>query len=159
MLLDVKRALFPQDLDVVLNIYEEYVNSTTVSLDFQDNEEEFSNLQVKYSGDGKGIFLARMGDSVVGCAAFRKVNETVCEMKRVYVRPSSRGNNIGAMLVERILSEAQESGYVRICLDVLPEFGTALKLYESYGFTSANPITFNPVPGTKFLGLDLSQNS
>ncbi|MGH8804133.1 MAG: GNAT family N-acetyltransferase, partial [Polaromonas sp.] len=50
---------------------------------------------------------------------------------------------------------ARAAGYVRICLDVLPEFIAAQRLYESLGFQPAPPVTFNPVPGTKYLGLDL----
>jgi putative acetyltransferase len=75
-------------------------------------------------------------------------------MKRVYVRPVVRGQNIGRRLVERILDEGRAAGYTRICLDVLPEFKAALQLYESLGFAAAPPVTFNPVPGTKFLGMD-----
>jgi ribosomal protein S18 acetylase RimI-like enzyme len=78
-------------------------------------------------------------------------------MKRVYIRPSARGNNQGAKLVDRVLQEAVINGYKKICLDVLPEFKAALKLYRSYGFIEHPPITNNPVPGTHFLGLDLER--
>ncbi|MDY0208384.1 MAG: hypothetical protein RBR82_17445, partial [Pseudomonas sp.] len=55
--------------------------------------------------------------------------------------------------------EAIESGYKKICLDVLPEFKAALNLYKSYGFVNHPPVTNNPVPGTQFLGLDLERYS
>ena len=76
-------------------------------------------------------------------------------MKRVYARPAARGRNLGRFLVEAILSEAKLAGYSRICLDVLPEFNAAQKLYESMGFEHAEPVSFNPAPGTKFLALAL----
>lgn len=60
-------------------------------------------------------------------------------MKRIYLR-----------------SEAREAGYSRICLEVLPEFVAAQNLYASLGFRPAPPVAFNPVPGTRFLGLDLT---
>ncbi len=77
-------------------------------------------------------------------------------MKRVYVRPEARGENLGRRLIERILDEARTAGYSRICLDVLPEFAAAQRIYESLGFQTAEPVTFNPVPGTKYLALELS---
>ena len=77
-------------------------------------------------------------------------------MKRVYVRPAARGRSLGRQLVEVILSEAKLAGYSRVCLDVLPEFTTAQKLYESLGFAPSEPVSFNPVPGTKFLALALT---
>ncbi|MEH6650843.1 MAG: GNAT family N-acetyltransferase [Motiliproteus sp.] len=156
---ELRRAIFPQDLYNILDIYREYINSASVSLDFQYNESEFSNLSKKYNTDGAGIYLICDGHNVVGCVAYRNIDDNICEMKRVYVRPCARGNNLGAKLVDKILKEAKCSGYRKICLDVLPEFKTAINLYESYGFSSDVAITFNPVPGTKFLSLDLSEDA
>ncbi len=61
----------------------------------------------------------------------------------------------GRQLMARILQEAKAAGYARICLDVLPEFLAARYLYESLGFRETEPLTRNPVPGTRFLGRDL----
>lgn len=152
---DVVRAVFPDDLKEVLDLYHEYVNSTSADLSFQGNDEEFNQLPEKYSCAESKIFLLRKNCKPVGCAAFRQLDATTCEMKRVYIRPSARGSNMGAKLVDRVLQEAILSGYNKMCLDVLPEFKTALKLYKSYGFIEHPPVTNNPVPGTHFLGLNL----
>lgn len=154
---EVVRAVFPDDLKDVLDLYHEYVGSASVDLSFQGNDEEFEKLPEKYGSEESKIFLLKKDRVPVGCAAFRRVDDTTCEMKRVYIRPSARGSNQGAKLVERVLQEAVISGYTKICLDVLPEFKTALKLYRSYGFVEHPPVTNNPVPGTHFLGLDLEQ--
>ncbi|WP_404419311.1 GNAT family N-acetyltransferase [Marinospirillum sp.] len=154
---EVVRAVFPNDLRDVLNLYNEYVNSTSVDLSFQGNDQEFNHLPEKYSSEESKIFLVKKDSKPVGCAAFRRLDESVCEMKRVYIQPSVRGRNLGKLLVDRVLQEAVISGYRKICLDVLPEFRTALKLYKSYGFVEHPPVTNNPVPGTHFLGLDLEQ--
>ena len=79
----------------------------------------------------------------------------MCEMKRVYVRPAARGAGVGLALVQKMLEEARHAGYARICLDVLPDFTVALRVYESLGFRPAPPVTFSPVIGTHYLGLDL----
>ncbi|WP_110674955.1 GNAT family N-acetyltransferase [Salinicola sp. RZ23] len=152
---EVVRAVFPDDLQDVLDLYREYVNSTSVDLSFQGNDQEFSRLAEKYGGDESKIFLLKKDGEPVGCAAFRKLNDTTCEMKRVYIRPNARGSHQGANLIDRVLQEAVISGYKKMCLDVLPEFKAALKLYRSYGFVEHPPVTHNPVPGTHFLGLNL----
>lgn len=152
---EVVRAVFPDDLQDVLDLYREYVGSTSVDLSFQGNDQEFSQLSEKYSSEESKIFLLKKDAKPVGCAAFRRLDEAACEMKRVYIRPSARGSNQGAKLVDRVLQEAVISGYKKICLDVLPEFKTALKLYKSYGFVEHPPVTNNPVPGTHFLSLNL----
>jgi len=155
-LVEVRRVDFSNELDKVLDIYREYVSSTSINLDFQKNEKEFANLSGKYDIPGAGIFLAWVGNEVVGCAAYRKVSDSTCEMKRVYVRPNSRGNRLGSVLVERVIKEARASDYKKMYLDVLPEFEAALALYKSYGFKPDKPVTFNPILGTTFLSLALS---
>jgi len=152
----IKRAIFPEDLNHVLDIYHEYVDSISASLDFQNNQSEFSNLAEHYSHSGAGIYLAWIDDNVVGCAAYRKVDDLSCEMKRVYVRPSVRARGVGVKLVVNVLTEARKAAYEKIYLDVLPEFYLALKLYKALGFTADKAISFNPVPGTKFLSLKLN---
>ncbi|MEO8389466.1 GNAT family N-acetyltransferase [Polaromonas sp.] len=155
---DIKSAAFPDDLERVIAIFREYIASPSVSLDFQDYEAEFAALPGKYAAPDGCLLLAWKEQAVVGCAALRRVDDTVCEMKRVYVRPNARGESLGRRLVESILAEARARGYSHICLDVLPEFSAALRLYESLGFLPAAPVTFNPVPGTKFLALELSHD-
>ena len=152
----IRRAIFPDDLPAVTAIFREYVQSPTANLDFQDYEQEFAELPGKYAEpDGGGVLLAVVEGRVVGCAALRRVEDGTCELKRVYVRPVARGMDLGRKLVEEMLRIAREADYRRMCLDVLPEFVAAQRLYESLGFVTAEPVSFNPVPGTRFLALDL----
>ena len=151
----IRSANSPTDASAVCSIFREYVGSATANLDFQDYEAEFATLPGKYAAPDGRVLLACDNDLVLGCAALRRVNGVSCEMKRVYVRPAARGTGLGRQLVERILREAKIAGYSRILLDVLPEFTTAQQLYASLGFVPAEPVSSNPVPGTKFLALDL----
>ncbi|KVL86457.1 GNAT family N-acetyltransferase [Burkholderia stagnalis] len=154
-MIEIRAAHYPDDAAAVDAIFREYIASPTVSLAFQDYEAELAALPGKYAAPRGRLLLAWRDARVVGCAAFREVDATTCEMKRVYVRPEARGTQLGRQLVERLLRDAKAAGYARMCLDVLPEFEAARRLYESLGFTPAPPVTFNPVPGTAFLGRDL----
>src|SRR5450830_965088 len=107
---EIHHARFPHDLDAVKDIFREYVGSATVSLEFQDYEAEFAALPGKYAAPQGRLLLAWRGERVVGCVALRQVDATTCEMKRVYVRPEARGEQLGRRLVERILDEARAAG-------------------------------------------------
>jgi ribosomal protein S18 acetylase RimI-like enzyme len=155
----ISAARFPEDLHDVVAIFREYVASPSADLAFQDFETEFANLPGKYALPEGSVVLARSHGAVVGCAALRKVNTTTCELKRVYVRPVARGGSIGRRLVEHMIQQASAIGYTTMCLDVLPEFVAAQRLYESLGFVSAEPVSYNPVPGTKFLALSMAAAS
>jgi len=152
---DIKAALFPQDRERVVNIFREYITSPQADLGFQDHEAEFASLPGKYVAPDGCVLLAWHDDAVVACAALRRIDEHTAEMKRVYVRPVARGNGLGRHLVVEVLATARRLGYTRICLDVLPEFKAAQSLYGSLGFQTSAPMSFNPVPGTQFLALNL----
>ena len=151
---DIRPAELPRDLEVVRGLFAEYAESLGVDLGFQGFERELAELPGKYRrrpggcssrGTARGRSAHRAAPP--GCRA--------CEMKRLYVRPEARGERLGRRLVERICREAREAGYARICLDTLPMMASAQALYESLGFVPIEPYVFNPVPGTKFLALDL----
>lgn len=152
---EIRHARFPEETAHVVQLFREYVTSASVSLAFQNYCTEFADLPGNYAPPAGCVLLAWKNGTVVGCAALRPVDGQVCEMKRVYVRPAARGENLGRRLVQRAIEEARNAGYVRVCLDVLPEFIAAQRLYESLGFRPAPPVSFNPVPGTKYLGLEL----
>lgn len=148
-------ATFPVDRDAVVAIFREYVRSPQADLGFQDYEAEFAALPGKYAAPDGQVLLAWREGQAVGCAALRRVDAQTCELKRVYVRPAARGLRAGRQLVERMLRKARQAGYTRMCLDVLPEFQAARVLYASLGFVDAAPVSHNPVPGTRFLALEL----
>jgi len=83
------------------------------------------------------------------------VTDDTYEMKRVYVRPSERGNGLGRKLVNVVLREAKNNGYQKIFLDVLPEFNVTTNLYKSLGFNNTKPISNNQIPDTNILSMKL----
>ena len=151
----IRAAEFPRDLVEVTGLFREYAESLGVDLGFQDFEAEVAALPGKYEPPAGRLLLAWRGTDAIGCVALRPVAGSDCEMKRLYVRPDSRGGRLGRRLAQRICEEAREAGYSRICLDTLPTMGPAQKLYESLGFKPIEPYVFNPIPGTRFLALDL----
>ncbi len=154
-------ADFPRDAEQVRDIWREYVASPSVSLDYQGNEAEFAALPGKYAPPLGRILLAREAETghVAGCIAFRPVDRTICEMKRLYVRPHYRHLGLGRRLAEALIQAASNAGYLEMRLDVLDEFRAAQKLYASLGFVDAEPVSDNPIPGTRFLGLMLRGQS
>jgi ribosomal protein S18 acetylase RimI-like enzyme len=154
---EIRPAELPRDLEVVRGLFREYADGLGVDLAFQGFDGELADLPGKYQPPAGRLLLAWTGDRAAGCIALRPLPgvRDACEMKRLYVRPDARGERLGRRLVERICREAREAGYARICLDTLPSMAAAQSLYESLGFVPIEPYVFNPVPGTKFLALDL----
>jgi ribosomal protein S18 acetylase RimI-like enzyme len=152
---EIRPAKIPPDLDVVRRLFREYAASLNVDLRFQDFEAELATLPGKYAPPKGRLLLAWSGAEAVGCIALRPLDDVTCEMKRLYVRPQARGEQLGRRLAERICEEARSAGYSHICLDTIPSMTAAINLYTSLGFKPTEPYTFNPVPGAIFLALDL----
>jgi GNAT superfamily N-acetyltransferase len=155
MMTDIRPAELPRDLEVVRALFGEYAESLGIDLAFQGFERELAELPGKYQPPAGRLLLAWNGARAVGSIALRPLDAGTCEMKRLYVRPEARGEQLGRRLAERICQEAREAGYARICLDTLPMMAAAQSLYESLGFVPVAAYVFNPIPGTKFLALDL----
>lgn len=140
------------DLQVVRELILEYASALGVDLSFQDLDHELATLASFY----ELILVANEGERAAGCVALRRLDETTCEMKRLYIRPEFRGHNLGRTLAELIIDEARHRGYARMRLDTLPTMTAAIPLYESLGFVEIAPYRFNPIAGTKFMELRLS---
>lgn len=57
------------------------------------------------------------GGEPVGCGALRKYSEEEAEIKRVFVRATYRGKNVGGMLVEKLIAQAEKMGFRRLILE------------------------------------------
>jgi ribosomal protein S18 acetylase RimI-like enzyme len=139
------------DLSVVRELITEYAGSLGVDLSFQDLDHELATLDEFY----ELILIARDVEVAAGCVALRRIDDATCEMKRLSVRPTFRGHNLGRRLAEHIIGEARRRGYRRMRLDTLPMMEAAIPLYRSLGFIEIPPYRFNPIAGTRFLELAL----
>ena len=145
------RAATIEDLDEIRGMLREYAAWLEVDLCFQNFDEELAELPGEYQPP-RGRLLIAEG---AGCVALRAIDDEICEMKRLYVRPEHRGSGLGRRLVLEIISQAREIGYRRMRLDTMPKMDRAHGLYASLGFREIAAYRYNPEPGARFLELEL----
>jgi putative acetyltransferase len=127
-----------------------------VDLGFQNFAAELNKLPDMYGPPSGCLMLASFNDEWLGCGALRRFSDGVCEMKRLYTKPSARGANLGRQLAESLVAKARTLGYKRMVLDTLEEMVAARSLYRSLGFRNTAAYYFNPTAGVTYMELHLT---
>ena len=127
--------------DEALRILEEYYEAVHVV-----QQDKPASVQGILNSPGSGMWLAYMRDEVVGCVVLRKLDSIprASECKRLYVRPSARGNRIADKLLDAQEAFARSEGIEWIYLDTYDDLKTAIALYERRGYERCARYNNNP---------------
>ena len=143
------------DIETIKELFLEYARSLGFSLCFQNFQKELDELPGIYSPPEGILYLAVMSDKPAGCVALKPIDQGICEMKRLYVRPQYRGNGIGKALAMKVINKARELSYQKMRLDTIHTMKEAIALYRSFGFYEIPPYYPNPIEGALYLELSL----
>ncbi len=142
-------------LSMARDLFVEYAAEWQLDLCFQHFEEELTGLPGDYAPPEGRLLLAFVDGELAGCVALRKIEEGVCEMKRLYVRSAFRKQGIGRALAKQIIEEARAVDYQRMRLDTLARMKEAVTLYESFGFRRIEAYRHNPLEDVVYMELEL----
>ncbi|AZO75373.1 MAG: GNAT family N-acetyltransferase [Mesorhizobium sp.] len=96
------------------------------------------------AGHDTTVFIARDGALAVGCGALKRHDRATGEVKRMYTRPSHRGQKIGAQIVARVEALARQEGLKRLVLETGDRHPAAWAVYERAGFSRCGPVLDYP---------------
>jgi GNAT superfamily N-acetyltransferase len=119
-------------------------------VELNDVYESFSRLDNpplvpdELRGPDGAYLVAYEGVQAVAGGGLRRLDDGVAEIKRMYVRPSSRSRGVARALLEALEQTARELGYERIRLDTGPKQVHGLALYRSAGYEDVAPYNDNP---------------
>ena len=151
----IESVLTPEQVEQTRGLFREYAQALGFDLCFQGFEQELAGLPGDYAPPKGRLFIAVDGGPA-GCVALREFEPGVAEMKRLYVRSTFRGQGIGRALTARVIAEARAAGYHAVRLDTVPWMREAIALYESLGFQDIEPYRPNPIPGARYMELNLA---
>jgi GNAT superfamily N-acetyltransferase len=139
--LTIAQVESPEQIAAVRELLDEYFAWTrNIEVDAMDAptfhglEAEMASLPGAFAPPAGRLLLATHDGQPAGCVAFKRINDSTCELKRFYVRPPLRGQNIGRELVGRLVDEARSSGYTDMVLDSHMSMTSAHRIYREFGF-------------------------
>jgi putative acetyltransferase len=151
---DFRQAESPDQIAQARELFLEYAQSLGFSLCFQNFDKELASLPGDYAPPEGRLLVAEFERKVAGCVALHKLEDSVCEMKRLYLRPQFRGKGLGRALADRIIAEARQTGYQRMRLDTVePVMKDAVAMYRRIGFREIAPYRNNPIAGALYMEL------
>lgn len=156
------RSLFGQYAEFLRRI------SACHGFNFEHFAEEITALPTPYSQQAGELLLAMQHDGeasaaevgiAVGCLGYRRATgallaseeseqetseeaeaPSVCEIKRLFVTPEVRGQQLGRLLVREALDRAARGGYRTAVLDTEPSsMAAAYRIYTALGFREFQP--------------------
>lgn len=97
--------------------------------------EPTNGVEVEGFEDSGGCFLlASVKGEPAGCGAFRRLDATSVEIKRMYVRRAHRGHGLAGELLVALEREALARGYSRVLLETGTRQPEAIALYRRHGY-------------------------
>lgn len=145
----------PAQISAIRQLLFEYGQARKFDAALGDYATELAKLPGKYIPPDGCLLLATYHDQPAGCIAYRKIDEGICEIKRMYVSPPFRGKSIGKKLINQLIEQARLANYRLIRLDSHPNMYIAQTMYQSFGFKAIDRYNDNPTPGIRFFELEL----
>ena len=154
----IRPAESAADLAEVKRLFLAYAKSLDFDLCFQGFEAELAGLPGCYAQPAGGLWLAWDAGAAIGVVGLRPLEvPAVCEMKRLYVAPSSQGRGLGRRLANTAIDAALTRGYQAMRLDTIGDtMAAAQAIYEALGFVEIPAYYENPLPRVRYMELDLT---
>lgn len=93
-------------------------------------------IRIKTSyGIGRGALLvAELQGRIIAMGAFRRIDDSTAEIKRMRTLPALQGRGIGSILLGKLLDLIEQEKYTRVILETSTRQLAAQRLYTRSGF-------------------------
>lgn len=121
------------DIETIKALFKEYSTIKEAEQCFVSFGSEIADLEGYYAG---GAMLLGYEDAVpAACIAVRRIDDNVCEAKRLYVKPAFRGKGYARVMLNAMLDKCRELGFREVRFTTKPDvMPIGYELYKRMGF-------------------------
>lgn len=104
-----------------------------------DLNNRYGDLQGQYNAfnhieQNNTVIVAYEDNRAVGCGCFKKLDDATVEIKRIFVKPTHRGQGIAAKMVTKLEDWAKSLNYSAAQLETGIKQTEAISLYQKLGY-------------------------
>lgn len=152
--------LVPADIEAFYRLNEAWISQFFV-LEAEDRK-QLDDPIGQIVQPGGAVFVARLGDIVIGCVGIIPTQPGIFELIKMAVSPHYQGHGTGRKLIAAAIDRARTLGAHRIALESNSQLAPAVHLYESFGFRHLGHDEIAPSPYARanvHMVLDLNKKS
>jgi putative acetyltransferase len=91
-------------------------------------------LPASYEDVGGAFWVAEEAGFIIGTCGLAPVEPRVYELRKMYLRPQTRGRGVGRQLLALAVEWARARGGTHLVLDTIEDMTRAIAFYEAHGF-------------------------
>ena len=96
---------------------------------------DLDEVQERYFDNGGTFLVMTENGRIIGTGAVRRMDDTVCEVKRLWFLPEYQGKGLGYCMMLALLAISREKGYRKARLATSPAYQPrAYAFYHQLGF-------------------------
>ncbi len=114
--------------------FQQLVKALDAYLSEKDGNEHAFYAQYNKTDSIKHVMVAYRDEVPVGCGAIKAFSAQAMEVKRMYVKPESRGEGIASLILHELESWAKSLGYTKCVLETGKRQEEAVALYQKNGY-------------------------
>lgn len=97
-----------------------------------------------FAPPGGALIVGYEGGTPVCVGGIKRLDDSACEIKRMYVVPQARGRGVARELLAALEDEARALGYAVAKLDTGPHQPHAERMYRAAGYEQTGNFNANP---------------
>lgn len=105
---------------------------------------DLNSIETSYLSRGGSFYVIEVDGKLLGSAGLYPIDNSTCELRKMYLHPSFRGRGAGKHLLGLLLADARKFGFSRVTLETASVLREAISLYRSYGFREYTPEHLSP---------------
>ena len=99
---------------------------------------DLNDLEANYAGRGGWFDVIENSDgNLVGSCGLYAIDESTCELRKMYFVPEVRGLGLGRYILELAIERARAQGFSKMVLETSSKLLAANRLYQQFGFRPA----------------------